>query len=418
MKHGYENMKCGLIGEHLGHSFSPLIHRELADYDYTLRELSPDELGDFMRSGELDAFNVTIPYKKDVMPYLDRISPEAAAIGSVNTVVKDKDGKLCGYNTDYFGFNYTIDMSGIDVSGKKILVFGRGGASLAVCAVLRDRGAREIVTLGSRDNTRENIEAHSDAEIIVNATPVGMYPNNEKSPAKLSDFPACVGVFDLIFNPERTALLLDAQARGIPCVNGLPMLVAQAARAFEHFTGDKFEESCVERIISVIRQKTNNIILIGMPGCGKTTVGRIIADKLCREFIDADDEFKRMHGISPAECIEQMGEERFRELETLTLSELGKKSSIVLATGGGAVTRERNYPLLHQNGRIFFIERALGNLSRDGRPLSAKTSPEEMYAKRIDAYRRFADATIYSKEIPEDTANAVISSFNEQKTGD
>lgn len=412
MKSGYKDMKCGLIGEHLSHSFSPLIHGELADYSYSLYELEPSRLAEFLRSGELDAFNVTIPYKRDVIPYLDFISDEAAAIGSVNTVVKDKDGKLHGYNTDYFGFDYMIEISGIDVSGKKAVVFGKGGASLTVCTVLRDRGIGEIVLFGSKDNTPENIAKHSDAEIIVNATPVGMYPNNEKSPADLASFPACVGVLDLIFNPARTALLLDAEARGIPYVNGLPMLVAQAAKAFEFFTGDSFEADCIERITSVIRQKTNNVILIGMPGCGKTTVGKMIADKLCREFFDADVEFEKMHGISPAKCIEQMGEDKFRELENLTLSALGKKSGIVLATGGGAVTREFNYSPLHQNGIIFFIERALENLARDGRPLSAKTTPEEMYAKRISAYKRFADVTIYSNEIVEDTANAIISEFN------
>ncbi len=415
MKRGHKDMRCGLIGEHLSHSFSPLIHSELADYSYTLCELAQDQLQAFLKQGTLDAFNVTIPYKKAIIPYLDSISAEASAIGSVNTVVKDKEGKLHGYNTDYFGFDYMIDISGIDVGAKKAVVFGRGGAALTVCAVLRDRGAKEIVTFGSRDNTPENIAKHADAEIIVNATPVGMYPNNATTPAKLSDFPACVGVLDLIFNPARTALLLDAEARRIPYINGLSMLVAQAAKAFEIFTGENFEEGCIERITSKIQKKTDNIILVGMPGSGKSTVGKIVADKLGRDFFDADNEFERMHGISPAKSIEQMGEERFRELENLTLAELGKKSGIVLATGGGAVTRDYNYPPLHQNGTIFFIERELKNLSRDGRPLSAKTTPEEMYAKRIDAYKRFADVTVYSNEIAEETADTIITEFNKRK---
>ena len=189
-KASYTDMKCGLLGEHLGHSFSPLIHSELADYSYKLCEVAPQELESFLKFGELDAFNVTIPYKKAVMPYLDEIDSSAAAIGSVNTVVRDKDGRLCGYNTDYFGFDYTVTLSGVDVSGKKALVLGRGGAALTVCAVLRDRGVSECVMLGSADNTPENIEKYSDFEVIVNATPVGMYPNNSKAPIKLSSFQA------------------------------------------------------------------------------------------------------------------------------------------------------------------------------------------------------------------------------------
>ena len=411
MKQGYKNMRCGLIGEHLGHSFSALIHSELADYSYEICELPPEELGNFLKSGKLDAFNVTIPYKKDVIPYLDEISPEALSIGAVNTIVRDSEGKLHGYNTDYFGFSHMIDLSKIDVSGKKAIVFGRGGAALTVCAVLRDRGVSELTIVGSADNNPKNLAKHRDSEIIVNATPVGMYPKNGVSPLSLSDFPSCDCVFDLIFNPARTALLIEAENKGVPYVNGLPMLVAQAAKAFEFFTGDKYEEGCIERITSIISQKTRNVVLVGMPGCGKTTVGKLVARKLDKYFVDADVEFENMHGISPAECIETMGEERFRELEHKTICELGKRSGTVIATGGGAVTRECNYDPLHQNGSIFFIERRLEKLARGGRPLSMSTSPEEMYAKRIDFYNRFADVTVHSNEIPEDTANKIIDEF-------
>lgn len=411
MRSGYSNMKCGLIGEHLGHSFSPLIHNELADYSYELCELDPSELEGFLKSGRLDAFNVTIPYKKQVMPYLDEISPEALSIGSVNTVVKDNEGKLHGYNTDYFGFSHMVDLSGIDISGTKAVVFGRGGAALTVCAVLRDRGVREWVVIGSKDNTPENLAKHADTDVIINATPVGMYPNNGASPANLSLFPNCRLVLDLIFNPARTALILDAERREIPYVNGLPMLVAQAAKAFEYFTGDSFEDGAVERITSLISEKTANIVLVGMPGCGKSTVGKLIADILGRSFFDADDEFTKMHGISPAECIKAFGEDRFRELEHKTLCELGKLSSAVIATGGGAVTREFNYDPLHQNGKIFFIERELSRLARGGRPLSLSTTPEQMYRARIDSYRRFADITLVSNEVIRDTANGIISEF-------
>ena len=407
----FSHMRCGLLGEHLGHSHSPLIHGELADYSYELCEVEKESLADFMTSGSLDAFNVTIPYKQAVMPYLDSISEKAAAIGAVNTVVRRSDGKLCGYNTDYFGFSYMIDRLGVDVNGKKALVLGRGGAALTVRAVLTDKGAREIVMLGSADNTPENIKKHSDAEIIVNATPIGMYPKNGVSPVSLSSFQGCSAVLDLIFNPARTALLIQAEELGIPAINGLPMLVAQAAQAFEFFTGDTYEAGAIERITAKIEKATSNIILVGMPGCGKSTIGAAVAEKLGRKFIDADIAFEEMHGISPAMCIESFGEPHFRALETKTLEELSKLSGVVISTGGGAVTRKENYDLLHQNGDVFFIERALGELSRDGRPLSMKTPAEEMYKTRLPMYLRFADATVANDTTPEDTANSIISEF-------
>ncbi len=417
MKTGYTAMKCGLIGEHLGHSFSPLIHNELADYEYSLYEISPDKLENFLKSGGLDAFNVTIPYKKAVMPYLDVISPEAHSIGSVNTVVRKKDGKLYGYNTDYFGFSHMIDLSEADCKGRKAVVFGKGGASLTVCAVLRDRGIKGISVIDSKSNTPENLLKCSDAEIIVNATPVGMYPKNGCTPADLSAFSKCKVVFDLIFNPAKTALLLQAEELNIPYVNGLPMLVAQAAKAFELFTDDTYEKGTIEKITSLIGAKTSNIILIGMPGCGKSTVGRRVASALGKEFFDADTEFEKMTGIPCSKSIETYGEERFRELEHDVICELGKKSGIVIATGGGVVTREYNYAPLHQNGTIFFIERNLDKLSKEGRPLSAKTPAEVMYANRINFYRRFADETIYSNEVITDTVNIIVSKFKDRYFG-
>ena len=412
MKLGYKQMKCGLIGERLGHSFSKMIHAQLADYSYDLCELPPQKVGDFVRNSELDAFNVTIPYKKDVMPYIDVISPEAISIGSVNTVVR-KNGKIYGYNTDYFGFSHMIDLSEIDVKGKKALIFGARGTAVTANAVLLDRGVDLTVMLGSKDNTPQNREKYKDFDIIVNATPVGMYPKNGTSPLDLSEFPDCVCVYDVIYNPSMTALLLDAERRGIKYVNGLPMLVAQAAKAFEYFTGEKYEDGCIEKITDMISKDTLNIILVGMPGSGKTTVGTLISQKLGREFIDTDIEFEKLNGFSPAECINNMGEERFRELESEVISEVGKRSGLVIATGGGVVTQERNYSPLHQNGRIFFIERKLENLARDGRPLSMKVSAEEMYRNRVDSYRRFADATIYSNENAIETAEKIILEFNE-----
>lgn len=408
MKIGYSHMKCGLLGEHLGHSFSPIIHAELADYSYELCELTPAELGDFVRSGKLDAFNVTIPYKKDVMPFLDEIAPEALAIGAVNTVVRKPDGTLHGYNTDYFGFDYMIESAGIEVCGKKAIVFGTGGASATVCAVLRDRGVRELVVIGHKDNTPENVKKHADAEIVANTTPVGMYPHNGTTPVDLSFFPHCCGVLDVIYNPTRTQLMLDAEERGIRAVSGLSMLVAQAVKAFELFTGDEAETDISEAIVQKISAMTQNVILVGMPGCGKSTAGQLLAEKLGRPFLDADEVFTEMHGRTPAAVISDEGEEAFRRLEHETLCELGKKSSVVIACGGGAVTREYNYRPLHQNGVIVFLDRDVNNLPTDGRPLSQRKSPAVLYAERIDKYHRFADLEIKSTETPEDTVEQML----------
>jgi len=414
MKQGTSTMKCGLLGEHLGHSFSPLIHGELADYTYDLVERAPEEVGNFVRNGGYDAFNVTIPYKKTVIPFLDKISPEAERIGAVNTVVRRADGTIEGYNTDYFGFDGMLTASGIEVCGKKAVILGGGGASLTVQTVLRDRGAREIVVVDlNLENNYSNLDRHADADVIVNATPVGMYPNNGKSLVDLSMFPHCRGVLDVIYNPARTALVLDAEERGIPAMSGLFMLVGQAVKAFEFFTGDTAEVGVIERITRKIAQQTQNIILIGMPGCGKSTVGKLLAEKTNRPFFDADDEFSVMHGMTPAEAINTLGEDRFREMEHEVLLSLGKESGRVIACGGGVVTRDYNYRPLHQNGVIIYLKRELSQLATGGRPLSQKTSPEALYLARKDAYERFADLTVDSTEIPERTADAMLSALAE-----
>ena len=407
MKIGYSDMRCGLIGEKLGHSFSKIIHQYLADYPYELAELEKDQVGDFVRSGHFDAFNVTIPYKKTVIPYLDVLSPEAKKLGAVNTVVK-KDGILTGYNTDYFGFSYMLERSKIEVKNKKALILGNGGAAATVKAVLSGRGVRELVTLASKENTPENIRRHGDSEIIVNATPVGMYPNNGSTPVDLSFFPKCSGVLDLIYNPALTRLLLDARSADIPCTGGLSMLVAQAARAFELFTGDSAEDGICEKIIREIENQTKNIILIGMPGCGKTTVGKLIAKKLDRPFFDADGVFTQTYEKTPRDVIITDGEDAFREMEHKIAAELGKKSGAVISCGGGVVTRDYNYDVLHQNGTLVFLERALDKLSTKGRPISAANGVEALYNSRIDAYIRFADLRVSSTEIPEKTAELII----------
>ena len=244
MKTGFSQRKCGLLGEHLSHSFSPMIHNMLADYEYKLYEVAPENLEDFVKNGSLDAFNVTIPYKKAVIPFIDEISPEAKSIGAINVIVR-KNGKLYGYNTDYFGFAYMLDSAKISVQGKKALLLGNGGAAATVRAVLNDRGVGEITVVNSKTNTPENLALNSDAKIIINSTPVGMYPNNRKSPIDLSMFPSCEAVLDIVYNPARTELMLQAEERGITTVGGLSMLVAQAARGFELFTDDTYESGII-----------------------------------------------------------------------------------------------------------------------------------------------------------------------------
>ncbi len=412
MKTGYQGLRCGLIGEHLGHSFSGPIHAQLADYSYELRELPPEGVGEFVLHGGFDAFNVTIPYKKTVLPLLDKISPEAQRIGSVNTVVRRPDGTIEGFNTDYFGFDAMLTASGIPVSGKKALVLGTGGACLTVCAVLRDRGVGSLIVVGrSSENNYDNIFLHHDADLIVNTTPVGMYPNNGQSPIRLSDFKRCAGVLDLIYNPAKTELLLQAEALGIPSMNGLYMLVAQAVKAFELFTGDPAEEGILERITNDLSRDKQNFILIGMPGCGKSTVGRILAEKTGRPFFDADEEFTKTYGVSPAQVITDQGEEAFRAMEHRILCTLGKQSGTVLACGGGAVTRSENYAPLHQNGILIYLKRDLSRLSAKGRPLSASSGPEELYRRRKAFYEAFADLTVDSTEVPEQTAEAMLSAL-------
>ncbi len=417
MKYGYKELRCGLIGKKLGHSFSPIIHNKLADYPFALRELAPNELEDFTKSNEFDAYCVTIPYKKDIMTFLDVISPEALSIGAVNVVVRDNDGKLYGYNTDYFGFDYMVKRSGVSVSGKKAIVFGRGGASATICTVLRDLGVSSLITVDVEDNTPDNLAKHADAEIVVNTTPVGMYPNTGKAPTTLTYFPHCQVVFDVVYNPARTALMIEAEERGIATVGGLSMLVAQAVKAFEYFTGDEYEDGIIESVLSDITSDTTNLILVGMPGCGKSSVGELIASSLKREFFDADDEFEKMHSITPAEAIKTLGEEKFRLMETETLDALGKLSGKVIATGGGAVTRECNYPLLHQNGVIVFLERELDKLPTDNRPISKSRLLADIYASRIASYLRFADIKVKSTEIKEKTAQLIIDEFQKYFKG-
>ena len=386
-------MKCGLLGRKLGHSYSPQIHAHLGDYPYTLFEKEPEELEDFLKNGDFTGINVTVPYKKDVIPYLDELSPRAGRLGAVNTIVR-RDGKLIGHNTDFFGFEMMVKASGLEMSGKKVLVLGSGGASMPVVAVLKEQGAHVVVISRSGENNYQNLHLHADASVIVNTTPVGMYPNVGVSPIDLDLFPKLEGVLDIIFNPARTQILLDAEKKGLVAMNGLLMLVAQAKEAAEWFTGAHIEDDVIPAIHRALRMQMENIVLIGMPGSGKSTVGMALAEKLGKKFVDADAELVKTAGRSIPNIFASDGEAGFRMLETETLAQLGKQSGLVIATGGGCVTQARNYPLLHQNGTIFCLNRDLDKLPTDGRPLSQATKLADMYRVRKPLYEAFADCQI------------------------
>lgn len=386
-------MKFGLLGRKLGHSYSPMIFDLMGGYRYDLFEREPEGIEDLLRNGDFDGINVTIPYKKEVLQYLDEIDPLALRLGAVNTIVK-RDGKLFGYNSDYYGFRSMLLRTRIDVAGKKALVLGSGGASVTIRAVLEDLGARVVVVSRSGENNYHNLHLHRDAALIVNTTPVGMYPNNGVSPLELSQFPELEGVLDLIYNPARTQLLLDCERYGIPGWSGLWMLVAQAKQSAQWFLDQELPDSLISDIHRKLRDRMENIALIGMAGCGKSTLGRQLAKETGKQFVDADAEVERLAGKTIPEIFADDGEEEFRRLETAVLAELGRRSGLVIATGGGCVTRERNYPLLHQNSRIIWIKRAPGKLPTAGRPLSQKTAPGLLYDQRRPLYKAFSDAAI------------------------
>ena len=402
-------LKCGLLGEKLGHSYSPQIHSMLADYEYKLFEKSPEELEDFLKSGEFDGLNVTIPYKKSVMPYCAELSPTAAQIGSVNTIVRRSDGSLYGDNTDAFGFENLIVHNGIEVKGKKALVLGTGGASVTAQAVLKNLGASEVVVISRKgEDNYENIAKHADAEIIANTTPVGMYPNNGKAAVDLAQFPKLSGVLDVVYNPARTALLLQAEKLGIPCAGGLYMLVSQAKRSCELFTGKSIPDSEIDRIERVLSHQMQNIVLIGLPGSGKTAGSSMLAERLGRKIFDTDTIVSEKTGVTIPEIFAAQGEAGFRKLETEATAEVGKLSGNIISTGGGVVTVADNYELLHQNGVIVWIERDTNKLARDGRPISLSSDLNELYAARLPLYERFADIKADNNGDINDTVNAIM----------
>lgn len=399
----------GLLGEHLPHSFSPQIHSALGNRNYNLFEVAPENLDAFMKKHNFKGINVTIPYKKAVIPYLDVISPEAEKIGAVNTI-KVVDGKLYGDNTDYFGFKYMVEKSGVTIHNKKALVLGSGGASLTVQAVLRDMNAREIVVLSRNgdDNYVNMYIKHTDAEIIVNTTPVGMYPDNLNTLVDLDRFPKLSGVLDVVYNPLKTRLILDAEQRSIPCSAGLSMLVAQAKKAHEIFFDTMVENDVCEQIEHSLTLQMCNIVLIGMAGCGKSTIGKRLSELLRKDLVDTDEMIVNTENKPIPEIFAEKGEDYFRWCENVAVNIAGREKSQIIATGGGVIVRPENYNPLKQNGIIVFINRDADLLPTNGRPLSQMHGVKALYEKRMPLYRQFADIEVDGNGTVEEVANRIV----------
>lgn len=401
-------MICGLLGRRLGHSYSPQIHKMLGSYDYRFFEREPEALGEFLTSAPFDGINVTIPYKKDVIPYCSALSEDARRIGSVNTIIRTENG-LYGDNTDCFGFRWMVKRSGCTVRGKKAIILGSGGASLTAQDVLKSLGAREVrvISRTGADNY-ENISRSYDADIIVNATPVGMYPNNGERLIQLEAFRNCSCVLDIIYNPSLTGLLLDAERLGIPHENGLSMLVAQAKRAAELFTASTIDDGVIDNITSAMSAAMKSIVIIGMPGCGKSTTAALLAKRLGREFFDCDKEFEKRFGRSAGSWITEFGQASFREKESEVLTSLCSRSACVIATGGGCVTVPENYPVMHQNSTIVWLRRDTSLLPVSGRPLSISSGTERLYLERAPLYARFSDIQVKNDGTKEQAAEKII----------
>ncbi len=401
--------RFGLLGEHLGHSLSPQIHRFFGDYPYELIEKQPEELKAFFHRPAYRAVNVTIPYKKAVIPFCDVLDETARRIGSVNTVCFDGDA-IRGYNTDYAGFRYLLESNAVPVKGRKALVLGSGGSSVTACCVLRDMEAGEVVVISrSGENHYGNLHRHADAQLIVNTTPVGMFPHNLQAPVSLAGFPQCEAVVDIIYNPLKTQLLMEAEAKGLLAVNGMTMLVAQGKCAAELFLKQPIANTVVQSAVQAMNRRFSGVVLVGMPGCGKSTVGRLLAKALNRPFVDTDSQIEQRLGTAIPDYIARCGEAAFRDCEEQVVAEIGKQLGQVVATGGGAVLRQTNRLALRQNAIVVFLERPLNELATAGRPLSrGGAALEALYEQRLPLYRETADLAIAVEKDPASTCRRIL----------
>lgn len=410
--------KYGCIGKKLTHSFSKEIHAKLTDYAYDLIELAEEEIAPFFEKKDFAAINVTIPYKQTVIPYLDSISEVAERIGAVNTIV-NKDGKLCGYNTDYYGMKALIERIGIDLTGKKVLVLGTGGTSKTARVVAADLGAAEILTVSRRKTDHyisyeEAVQEHADANVIINTTPSGMYPDCESRPIDITEFTQLIGVVDVVYNPLCTNLVLDAKQRGIKAEGGLYMLIMQAVVAVERFLDTRIAKEVADQVFASIYASKENVVLTGMPGSGKSTVGKLLNIEGF-EFVDTDEEIEKRCGCSIKGLIQEKGEAHFRALETEVIREVSSMNCRIISTGGGAVLKEENVRALKRNGKLYFLNAGLSRLqATDSRPLSdTQEKLARLYTERMSLYTGTADVVVPDLRTPQDEADYITTKREE-----
>ena len=408
----------GLIGENIKYSFSKIIHEQISDYKYDLISLSNENFDKFMKEHNFKAINVTIPYKQKVLPYIDKIDQHAKNIGSVNTII-NKNNKLYGYNTDFYGFLYQIKKNNIEIKGKKILVLGNGGAAKSVIAVLKYLEANEIYIVYYKKNKntisyKECYENHTDSDILINTTPVGMFSKNNTSPINIYKFKKLKVVIDLIYNPLKTKLLIQAENMKIKTINGIEMLVAQAKYSAEYFLNTKIEDKIIEKIVKNIKFEKSNIVLIGMPSAGKTTIGKLCSIELKKEFIDIDDMITKKINMPISKYFETYGEKKFRQLEKKICQDIAFKNNCIISTGGGVIKNYKNIENLKANGIIIFIDRNINNLSIDSsRPLSKnRNSLKLMYKQRLPLYKKYADIIVYNNNNFNKCKNNIIKEIN------
>ena len=410
-------MKYGLIGEHLTHSFSKVIHEQIGDYVYEIKEIEPENVKAFIESKDFLGINVTIPYKEKVIPYLDYVDKDALSIGAVNTVV-NRDGKLYGYNTDYSGMLALVNRVGIRVAGKKTLIIGTGGTSKTATAVVKDLGAKEIIYVSNIEvpgaySYEDIYKNHTDAQIISNTSPVGMYPKNQGMPIDITKFKDLEGVIDVVYNPIRTNLVLKAKELGIKSEGGLYMLGAQAVYAYEHFSGNKVDKSLCDKIYDSVIKSKDNIALIGMPASGKSSVGRVLAEMTGKTLVDTDEEIVKRAGTDIPTIFKEYGEEYFRQLESQVIGDFAKQNGLVISTGGGAILKKENVTLLKQNATVYFLDRSLDLLvPTEDRPLSSnREAITKRYNERYSIYLASADKRIEGDGTVDEVAKIIYEDY-------
>ena len=416
-------MRRGLIGEHLGHSYSQRIHETLGGYPYELIEVAPQDLDAWMKNKDFAALNVTIPYKKAVIPYLEELDERARRIGAVNTIVNDH-GRLIGKNTDYYGCRFMLEQAGIEIQDRKVILLGNGGAAQAVQAVLEDLGAAAIVKVKRNPSPEtltyeEAYRDHSGAQVIVNTSPVGMFPAQEGIPVELDRFPQLESVADVIYNPHRTRLIVGSTKRGCRTATGLSMLTAQAAEAIEAFIGKPVAPKSILRMTAELAREKMNLVLIGMPGCGKSTIARKLAEISGRPAVDIDQRIVERIGMPIRDFFAQQGEARFRQIEAEILAEVTLQTGQIIATGGGIVKDWENVRRLRQSGKVYFLDRSLDQLETDpSRPLSSsREALRQLYDQRIDLYRAACDQQIENNGSADETARRLWQDWLMETTG-